>query len=194
MLNLLEFDVLIWIATNLLYKCVFVGLKIVQLDEVFRVVPLGHSYGRLTIVGDHAAHDCILCCDILTLSEPREDIVKILESLIWLDILISIGSQSLLLLLNFKHLLVVFELLLELGLHVLQVVELRLWLLILIVWIRLVVLRITIIIVFARSGLVHGILLGLWNAKLAHLHAGTLNHNLVGSALASKATWDHLGC
>ena len=99
LLDLLQLDVrlppvvnssdLFWVhRANFLCECLLVALQRVLLDPVLPVTGLRHRDSRPGVVGHDAGDDRVGRDDVLGSGKPREDVVEVLETLVWLDVLI----------------------------------------------------------------------------------------------------------
>jgi hypothetical protein len=88
---------------------------------IFSFVPHSDGDSTLGIVSDAAVDNWIQGWHILTFGKPTEQVIEILETLVRLHILVAVGSEGFLLLLNLHHRRVSIDLLLEHCLLLLEI-------------------------------------------------------------------------
>jgi len=89
---LLKFNVVIWMSSYLFFKCQLVISKTVLLNKVFFIILFCNSYCVLRVIGDHNRYYWPHCHHIHRLRQPREDVVKVFESFIWLHINVRVST------------------------------------------------------------------------------------------------------
>lgn len=92
LLDLSELDVAVWITSKLLLKTDYEGLQAELLHPVLPIVVLFDGDGALRVVGDHAVDQRVLGDHILTPCQPTEHVVEVPKTLVWLHILVRVGT------------------------------------------------------------------------------------------------------